>query len=137
MFSPFRIRPAYHPRGFERGQASIASHATVPSVSSLASIRDTIASHPAVVLYFTSPSCSVCHALKPKLLDAMGSTFDQIEIVSVDISVAPEIASQFGVFAVPTVLVFFDGKEFIRRTRTMRVEEVIDAMRRPYEILMS
>jgi thioredoxin len=96
-----------------------------------------IASRPAVALYFTSPNCAVCHALKPKLLDAIASTFDDVELISVDTSESPEISSQFGVFAVPTVLVFFDGKEFIRRTRNMRVEEVIDAMRRPYEVLMS
>lgn len=60
--------------GTASGVKAICYRASVPS---LASIREIIATHPAVALYFTSPNCAVCHALKPKLLDAITSTFDE------------------------------------------------------------
>ncbi len=91
----------------------------------------------AVMLYFSAPTCNVCHALKPKLVDAIESNFDQFKIVSIDVSATPEISSHYSVFAIPTVLVFLDGREFLRKSRHMSVSEVTEAIRRPYEIMTS
>ena len=40
----------------------------------------------AVALYFSAPTCNVCHALKPKLLSAFEENFAQLQVISVDIS---------------------------------------------------
>ena len=90
----------------------------------------------AVMLYFSAPSCNVCHALKPKLLDAIESNFEEFKIVSIDVSQEQEIAAHYGVFAIPTVLVFLDGREFLRKSRHMSVDEVVREIQRPYEIMM-
>ncbi|HHH72200.1 MAG TPA: thioredoxin [Sulfuricurvum sp.] len=99
-------------------------------------IEKSIQSRPAVMLYFSAPTCNVCHALKPKLLEAFNENFNSFEIVSIDISETPEIASHYGVFAIPTLIVFLDGREFLRKSRHMSVGEVVEAVRRPYEIMM-
>ena len=99
-------------------------------------IETIIAAAPAVMLYFSAPTCNVCHALKPKLIEAFNANFDAFEIVSIDISQSPEIASHYGVFAIPTLIVFLDGREFLRKSRHMSVGEVIEAVRRPYDIMM-
>jgi len=91
----------------------------------------------AVMLYFSAPTCNVCHALKPKLLDAIESNFDKFEVVSVDTSVEQDVSAYFGVFAIPTVLIFLDGKEFLRKSRHMSVDEVTREIKRPYEIMTS
>jgi len=101
-----------------------------------AAIEEILKTNPAVVLYFSAPTCNVCHALKPKLFEAIETNFDAFEIISVDISDSPETASHFGVFAIPTLLVFLDGREFLRKSRHMSVGEVVEAIRRPYEIMM-
>ena len=98
-------------------------------------IEATIAQHPAVALYFSAPTCNVCHALKPKLFEALETEFPAMQIMSVDISQTPDIASHYGVFAIPTLLVFLDGREFLRKSRHMSVNEVVEAVRRPYEIM--
>ena len=100
-------------------------------------IKRIIEENPAVMLYFSAPTCNVCHALKPKLLEAIENNFDKFEIVSVDTSVEQEIAAHFSVFAIPTVLIFLDGREFLRKSRHMSVDEVIREVKRPYEIMMS
>jgi len=102
----------------------------------LAAIEETLKTRPAVMLYFSAPTCNVCHALKPKLFEAIEQHFDQFEIISVDISETPEIASHYSVFAIPTLVVFLDGREFLRKSRHMSVGEVVEAIRRPYEIMM-
>ena len=91
----------------------------------------------AVGLYFSAPTCNVCHALKPKLLSAFEENFSQLHIISIDISETPEIASHFGVFAIPTLLVYLDGKEFLRKSRHMSVDQVIAEIKRPYDIMTS
>ncbi len=100
-------------------------------------IEQTLREQPAVMLYFSAPGCNVCHALKPKLTEAIETNFDAFTIISVDISETPEISSHFGVFAIPTLLIFLDGREFLRKSRNMSVGEVIEAIRRPYEIMLS
>jgi len=102
----------------------------------LAHIEEALANNPAVMLYFSAPTCNVCHALKPKLVEAVTANFEAFEIISIDISETPEIASHFSVFAIPTLIVFLDGREFLRKSRHMSVGEVVEAIRRPYEIMM-
>ena len=106
-------------------------------MQTLTEIENTLREKPAVMLYFSAPTCNVCHALKPKLVDAVTSNFDAVEIVSIDISESPEIASHYSVFAIPTLLVFLDSREFLRKSRHMSVGEVVEAIRRPYEIMFS
>ncbi|MBD3823578.1 MAG: thioredoxin, partial [Epsilonproteobacteria bacterium] len=43
----------------------------------------------------------------------------------------------FNVFAIPTILILLEGKEFFRKSRNMSVNEVIREIQRPYEIMMS
>ncbi|MBL0707843.1 MAG: thioredoxin family protein [Sulfurimonas sp.] len=91
----------------------------------------------AVMLYFSAPNCNVCHALKPKLVQAIDANFKEFKIQSIDISVDEDIAPYFGVFSIPTVLVFLDSKEFLRKSRYMSVDEVIGEIKRPYDIMTS
>ena len=90
----------------------------------------------AVMIYFSAPSCNVCHALKPKLFEALDKNFEKFKIVSVDVSLSQDVSAHFGVFAIPTVLVFLDGKEFLRKSRHMSVDMVIKEIQRPYEIML-
>lgn len=100
-------------------------------------IEQIIKQEMAVMLYFSAPTCNVCHALKPKLLEAIEKNFETFEIVSIDTSTCQEVAAHFSVFAIPTVLVFLDGKEFLRKSRHMSIDEVVREIQRPYEMMMS
>lgn len=91
----------------------------------------------AVMVYFSAPTCNVCHVLKPKLLEAIDSNFDKFEIESIDISANQEVAAHYGIFTIPTVLVFLDGKEFLRKSRNMSIDEVVKEIKRPYDIMNS
>lgn len=106
-------------------------------MQTIENINQTIKENLAVMLYFSAPTCNVCHALKPKLLEAIEENFEKFEIVSVDVSAEREVAAHFSVFAIPTVLVFLDGREFLRKSRHMSIDEVIKEIKRPYEIMMS
>jgi thioredoxin-like negative regulator of GroEL len=106
-------------------------------MNTIENIEKTIKENMAVMLYFSAPTCNVCHALKPKLLEAIEKNFEAFEIVSVDVSKEQNIAAHYSVFAIPTVLIFLDGREFVRKSRHMSIDEVIAEIKRPYEIMTS
>ncbi|MDA3909197.1 MAG: thioredoxin family protein [Sulfurimonas sp.] len=106
-------------------------------MQTIENINNTIKENLAVMVYFSAPSCNVCHALKPKLLKELDANFKDFKVESVDISETEDIAPHFNVYAIPTVLVFLDGKEFLRKSRHMSVDEVIREIKRPYEIMTS
>jgi len=106
-------------------------------MQTIENINKTIKENLAVMVYFSAPTCNVCHALKPKLLEALDSNFKEFKVESVDISVEEDIAPHFGVFAIPTILIFLDGKEFLRKSRNMSVDEVMREIKRPYDIMTS
>ncbi|MDD5157846.1 thioredoxin family protein [Sulfurimonas sp.] len=100
-------------------------------------IKKIIEENRAVMLYFSAPSCNVCHALKPKLVSAIESNFSEFKIINIDVSIEQELAASFSVFAIPTVLIFLEGSEFLRKSRHMSVDELIKEIRRPYDIMCS
>lgn len=106
-------------------------------MQTIENINNSIKNNVAVMVYFSAPSCSVCHALKPKLLEALDDNFKDFKVESVDISVEEEIAPHFGVYAIPTVLIYLDGKEFLRKSRHMSVDEIVREIQRPYDIMTS
>ena len=106
-------------------------------MQTIENINNIIKENLAVMVYFSAPTCNVCHALKPKLLEAIDKNFKEFEIVSVDVSVEQDVSAHFGVFAIPTVLIFLDGREFLRKSRHMSVDEVVREIKRPYEIMTS
>ena len=106
-------------------------------MNTIENIEKTIKENLAVMVYFSAPTCNVCHALKPKLLAELDRNFSEFKVQSVDISVEEDIAPHFGVHAIPTVLIFLDSKEFVRKSRHMSVSEVIAEIKRTYEIMTS
>jgi thioredoxin-like negative regulator of GroEL len=106
-------------------------------MNTIENIQKLIKENMAVMLYFSAPTCNVCHALKPKLFDAIEKNFQAFEIVSIDVSCEQEIAAHYSVFAIPTLLIFLDGREFVRKSRHMSIDEVIAEIKRPYEIMTS
>lgn len=95
-------------------------------------IRET----PAVLVYFSSPSCNVCHSLKPKVFEAAAARYGKMVCEEVDISVSPEIGARLNVLAAPTVMIFLDGKEFVRKSRAFSVDGLLDEIERPYTLFL-
>ena len=91
----------------------------------------------ALVLYFSSPSCNVCHVLRPKLMEALEKNYPSIGRYHADIALTPEIAANFHVFSAPTIIVFFEGREFIRKGRAVSVDGLLQEIQRPYELMTS
>ncbi len=94
-----------------------------------------VASNKASAVYFSTPNCNVCKILKPKLIELIQHNFPLLSFAYVDCNKAKELASQQSVFSAPTILFFFEGKEFIRKARHVNLEELKVEIERIYSIL--
>ena len=96
-----------------------------------------IAKEVGVLVYFSTPTCNVCKALRPKIMETFSQEFENIQRIYINSVDAPDIASNYNVFAVPTILVFLDGKEFSRESRNVSVAALVEKIARPYKIMSS
>jgi len=90
-----------------------------------------------LLLYFSTPTCNVCHALKPKITEAFDEHFPLIKKIFIDASLSPEIPASLGIFSVPTILIYLDGKEFARESRNVSVGALVEKISRPYNMMTS
>jgi len=107
------------------------------TLSDLNELNEVLKNELAVVLYFSSPSCNVCHVLRPKLMEALEKEYPQIGRYHADIALTPEIAAEFQIFSAPTIIVFLEGREFIRKGRAMSVDGLLQEIKRPYTLMTS
>ena len=82
------------------------------------------------ILYFSGAHCSVCQALKPKLIESISKSYPDIKIEVIDVNTFPDIAAQHLVFTVPVVLILVEDKEQYRFARSFSVTEVMDKLDR-------
>lgn len=102
------------------------------SIESLAALREAVATAPAALVYFDAPACTVGSAVAPKLRALLAREFPQMRWLEVDVQGAPEAAAQTGVSTTPTVIIYFEGREHLRFSRSFSIDEVSEAVRRPY-----
>lgn len=99
-------------------------------------MKNIIESEAAVAVYFSAPDCGVCHALRPKVEGLFSEKFPAIKFVHIAIDKSPGISGEYGVFSAPTLLVFFEGKEFLRKVRLIGIQELEAKVERPYNMLL-
>lgn len=90
---------------------------------------------PAFLAYFSSKACSVCHVLKPKVEELIQQKFPKIKFAAVNVDEKADIAAQYQVFTAPTLLVFFDGREYIRKSRNIGLSELEQEIERLYAMM--
>lgn len=91
----------------------------------------------AALFYFSHENCNVCKVLKPKVAEMIQANFPETGLFYIDINKSPVFAGQLRIFSVPTLLVFFDGKEYFRQSRNIGIEQLKDQMQRPYSMIFA
>jgi len=82
-----------------------------------------------LVAYFSYPDCSVCKTLRPKVKELVKS-YEAVEYLYIDTHEHPMVSGQHMVFAVPTVIVFAEGREVKRFSRHFTLMDIKDILER-------
>ena len=87
-----------------------------------------------VIFYFATMSCVVGEALEPKVRTLIKEEFPQLIFSFVDMNLAPELCASQQVFVEPTILLFIDGKESMRKSRHIGISELEQTLSRIYSL---
>lgn len=105
------------------------------TIQSISEFDELLAKEDAILAYFSTDDCNICKVLKPKVIDMVTESFPQLETVYVQSDQLPEVAAQNRVFMAPTVIVFFAGRETIRKSRAFGIDELRSEIERPYSMM--
>jgi len=106
----------------------------INTITTQEEFEKTIKENLGVLFYFSTISCNVGEALEPKIHNLLENNFSKIPFYFVDMNASPEISANNNVFIEPTILVFFDGKESIRKSRIISVPDLSNAIERIYKL---
>lgn len=104
-------------------------------IYNIQALQARIDSEKGMLLYFSSESCSVCKVLKPKVSELLHDKFPRMHSLYVDTEKSPVIAGQFRVFTIPTILIYFEGKEQVRYSRNISMHQLEATIERPYQLI--
>ncbi len=98
-------------------------------------LQDKVANSRAIVLYFKNDACAPCLALRPKVQELIETDFPKMEFEMVDTTKEPLLSSAYHVFSNPTILVFFEGKEYIRKSKNIGIGVLGQEIERLYKMV--
>ena len=71
--------------------------------------REVLNSDRPVLLDFWAPGCAPCRMVGP-ILDEIAEERSDVKVAKINIDEQPELASQFGVMSIPTLMVMKEGR---------------------------
>lgn len=86
--------------------------------------KEVLESEKPVLLDFWAPWCGPCQMLAPVLEEIAAERAD-LKIGKINVDEQPQLASQFGIMSIPTLLVFKDGKQVNQGIGYMPKENVL------------
>lgn len=104
-------------------------------IYTLESLEELLVEKQGVLLYFSNDMCSVCRVLKPKVSELLNDKFPGMETRYIDIDKSPLLSGQYRVFTIPTILIFFEGKEQARLSRNISLHQLTEAIEKPYSLI--
>ncbi|MER2227076.1 MAG: thioredoxin family protein [Carnobacterium sp.] len=96
---------------------------TFTQATSMDQVIQFINENPLAFVYISREDCGICHAVQPQV-QSMLKEFPSIRPIQVNADTIPEVASQFTVFTVPSLLLFSERKEVIREARFVVMDEL-------------
>jgi len=100
-------------------------------------IKDYTGERKAVMIYFFNPGCVACNSLRPRVEEMAGRKFPAMDFVPIDASLNPLLTAEAGVYSSPSILVFFDGKEYIRESKYISVDQLEEKISRYYDMVFN
>ena len=81
-----------------------------------------------VLVDFLGEHCGPCRMLKPVILALAESLGDSVKIVTVDVAANERLVNDYRISAVPTLIVFKDGKERDRMVGLKDMKYLMEAL---------
>ncbi|HHB79947.1 MAG TPA: thioredoxin [Saprospiraceae bacterium] len=105
------------------------------TIFSLDQFEQLVREKDAVIMYFSNNVCGACDVLEDKITELLSNKYPKMEMFTVSTVTNPEIAGQNRIFAAPTIVIYFTGREQARFTRSVGMSQIVDVIERPYQMI--
>jgi|JI8StandDraft_1071087.scaffolds.fasta_scaffold870118_1 thioredoxin 1 len=77
-----------------------------------------------ILVDFWAPWCGPCNMVAPEIKKVSEVWKDKVTVIKLNTDEKPEIANQFNITGIPTMILFKNGKEIFRKSGAMRSEDI-------------
>lgn len=106
------------------------------AVQSLKELQDTIDRNSLLLVYMSAEHCGVCSVISPRL-ESLVEKYSSLKAIKVQADILPAVSAALGVFTIPCILVYIEGKEAVRQARYIHLEELEQQLDRYHQLLNS
>ncbi len=100
-------------------------------------LNNLLINNSAMMIYFSGKNCGVCKILQPQIKQLLDEKYTKISQIYLDAQENQELCGTLGIFTVPTLIIYFDGKEFIKKSRNFSILELDKDLQRPYNLFFN
>lgn len=90
--------------------------------------KEVLSEKASVLVDFFSETCPPCRIMSP-IIDEIGSE-NIIKAVKINVANSPDLADRYGIYAVPTMIIFRNGEEVNRIVGALSKEELLAEIRK-------
>lgn len=96
----------------------------------MAKFSDLISGAKPVLIDFSAEWCGPCKMMGPILKEVAGKAGDTVRILKIDVDKNPDVAQQYRIVSVPTLMVFKNGEAVFRQSGVMQAPQILDMLSR-------
>lgn len=105
----------------------------VNELTTLAMVEEFLKNHELCFLYVSTPECSTCHALLPKIRELLNH-YPLIHLGHIDARKVEAVAEKFLILSAPIMLLIINQKEYLREGRFVRIDYLKEKLSNIYEM---
>ncbi len=96
----------------------------------MAKFSELISGAKPVLIDFSAEWCGPCKMMGPILKEVAGKLGDTVRILKIDVDKNPDLAQQYRIVSVPTLMVFKNGEAVFRQSGVMQAPQILDMLSR-------
>ncbi len=89
--------------------------------------KEVLESEKTVLIDFYADWCGPCKILSPIIKEIAEET-EKVKVVQIDVDEEEELAMEYGIMSIPTMVVIKDGEEVERRIGVMKKEAILEML---------
>jgi thioredoxin 1 len=95
----------------------------------MTAFQELINSNKPVLVDFYATWCGPCQMLAPVLVEVKGVLEDQVKIIKIDVDKYEDLASQYQVRGVPTMMIFKNGEMLWRQSGVLSKNDIVSKLK--------